>query len=121
MKENSFKLNVKMSKTNIITKKELTEYLINKGVYQEIDRYLIDEFIQYIKMAKDARDEIAKYGSVLNVSRDADRPYYQQHPAVSILNQCTKNLLNISRKLALSPYDRANLKIEIDNEEDENF
>lgn len=101
----------------MIKKTELIEYLQNLGIYNDIDEYLVDEFINYLTLAKQAREQIKKTGAVLNVARDANKPYYQQSPAVSILNQCTKNLLNISRKLALSPYDRANLKIEIEEED----
>ena len=102
-----------------LTQKELIEYLIEKGIYQEVDRVLVDDYIYNLKLSKQAKTEITKNGSIMNVSKDPQKPYYQQNPAVSILNQCTKNLLNLSRKLALSPYDRANLNINIENDDDE--
>jgi len=102
----------------MITKKQLTEYLQEKGIYNDIDSYLVDEFVSYLKLSKQAREDISKKGAVFNIARDETKPYYQQNPSVSILNNATKNLLNISRKLGLSPLDRSNLKLDDDLEDD---
>lgn len=69
-------------------------------------------------MSDEARKDILKRGAVMNIAKPENKPYYQQNPSVSILNNCTKNLLNISRKLALSPYDRDNLGVKEIDEED---
>ncbi|MCW0484669.1 P27 family phage terminase small subunit [Gaoshiqia sediminis] len=102
----------------MITKKKLREYLEEKGIYNDVDEFLIDDFIAYLEMSQEARRDIKKRGAVMNIAKPENKPYYQQNPSVSILNNATKNLLNISRKLALSPYDRAKLKVEEDIEDD---
>ena len=106
---------------HLLTKKKLREYLQEKRVYERVDEWLIDDFIMYIKMAKEAREDITSRGAVMNIAKPENKPYWQQNPSVSILNNCTKNLLNISRKLGLSPYDRDNLGIGQIEELDDGF
>lgn len=102
----------------MINKEQVTQYLKDIGIYNDIDEYMVDQFIYNLQIYEQAKSELLVTGSVLNISRDPERPYYQQSPAVSIMNQATKNILNISRKLALSPLDRANLKIDSILEDD---
>lgn len=60
---------------HILTKKKLREFLVTKGVYEEVDEYLIDNFIIYVKMAKEAREDIEKRGSVMNIAKPENKPY----------------------------------------------
>lgn len=101
-----------------LTKKRLFEYLNEKGIYNSVDIYLIDEFMFNLGMINESKLNISKIGSVMNVSKDSKNPYYQQNPSVVIYNKSMKNLLDISRKLGLSPNDRAMLNIVSDIDDD---
>lgn len=101
----------------MIKKEEIIEYLEDLGLYQKVDEYLIDSFIDNLAIIEQAKTELLTTGILINIARPENNPYYQQSPAISILNSATKNVLNLSRKLALSPLDRANLKITIEEED----
>lgn len=104
-----------------MTKKQIIEYLQEKNIYQDVDIMLVDELIFNLQMIKNCKKEIRDKGVLIDIARsDADREYWQQNPAISIYNKSVKNLLDITRKLSLSPVDRSALKIDVDymNEED---
>lgn len=101
-----------------MTKKQLIEYIKNKGLFEDVDLIMIDELIYNIKVTKQAKRDLDKYGLMMNVSKDPNKPYFQQSPAVAIYNSAVKNIMNLSRKLALSPLDRKNLNLEATGEED---
>ena len=104
-----------------MTKKQIIEYLQEKNIYQDVDVMLVDELIFNLQMIKNCKKEIKDKGVLIDIARpDADREYYQQNPAIAVYNKSVKNLLDITRKLSLSPVDRSALKIDVDymNEED---
>lgn len=104
-----------------MTKKKIIEYLKDKNIYDDTDIMLVDELIFNIRMVKDCKQEIRDKGVLIDIARaDADREYYQQNPAIAIYNKSIKNILDITRKLSLSPIDRSTLKIDTEymNEED---
>lgn len=104
-----------------MTKKQIIEYLQEKNIYQDVDVMLVDELIFNLQMIKNCKKEIKDKGVLIDIARsDADREYWQQNPAIAIYNKSVKNLLDITRKLSLSPVDRSALKIDVDymNEED---
>lgn len=102
---------------SMIKKEEIIEYLDSVGVYEPTDEYLVDIFIDNIEMMELAKIDLRTDGLKINVAGPDKPPYYQPSPAISILNTAIKNILNISRKLALSPLDRAALKIQIAEED----
>ena len=104
-----------------MTKKQIIEYLKNKNIYDDCDVMLVDELIFNLQMIKNCKKEIKDKGVLIDIARsDADREYWQQNPAIAIYNKSVKNLLDITRKLSLSPVDRSILKIDAEymNEED---
>ena len=104
-----------------MTKKQIIEYLQEKNIYQDVDIMLVDELIFNLQMIKNCKKEIKDKGVLIDIARaDADKEYWQQNPAISIYNKSVKNLLDITRKLSLSPVDRSILKIDAEymNEED---
>lgn len=104
-----------------MTKKQIIEYLQEKNIYQDVDIMLVDELIFNLQMIKNCKKEIKEKGVLIDIARpDADREYYQQNPAIAVYNKSVKNLLDITRKLSLSPVDRSALKIDAEymNEED---
>lgn len=104
-----------------MTKKDLIKYLDEKGYLENVDYTMIDLFYQNLKIAKKAAAKINKEGILINVRQNDENPYYQQHPALAVYNAANKNLMNLSRKLGLSAYDRMNLKLEIDNTEKDGY
>jgi phage terminase small subunit len=56
----------------------------------------------------------------MNIAKPENNPYWQKNISLSVLESSTKTLLAISKKLALSPLDRAALKID-DVEETDDF
>jgi P27 family predicted phage terminase small subunit len=101
-----------------MTRKQLIEYIKNKGIYEEVDNTLIDELLYNVKIIKQAKKDLQEYGLMMNVSKNDDKPYFQQSPAVAIYNSAVKNIMNISRKLALSPLDRSALKVNVEEDDD---
>ncbi|HHX68034.1 MAG TPA: P27 family phage terminase small subunit [Gallicola sp.] len=104
-----------------MTKKQIIEYLKNKNIYDDCDVMLVDELIFNLQMIKNSKREIKDKGVLIDIARaDADKEYWQQNPAIAIYNKSVKNLLDITRKLSLSPLDRSALKIDTEymNEED---
>jgi len=104
-----------------MTKKQIIEYLQEKNIYQDVDIMLVDELIFNLQMIKNCKKEIKDKGVLIDIARsDADREYWQQNPAIAVYNKSVKNLLDITRKLSLSPVDRSILKIDAEymNEED---
>lgn len=104
-----------------MTKKQIIEYLQEKNIYQDVDVMLVDELIFNLQMIKKCKKEIKDKGVLIDIARsDADREYWQQNPAIAVYNKSVKNLLDITRKLSLSPVDRSALKIDAEymNEED---
>lgn len=104
-----------------MTKKQIIEYLQEKNIYQDVDVMLVDELLFNLQMIKNCKKEIKDKGVLIDIARpDADREYYQQNPAIAVYNKSVKNLLDITRKLSLSPVDRSILKIDAEymNEED---
>ncbi|RCW38672.1 P27 family phage terminase small subunit [Marinilabilia salmonicolor] len=101
-----------------MTKKQLIEYIKTKGLYEDVDLVMIDELLYNIRIAKQSKADLKKYGLMMNVSKNDEKPYFQQSPAVNIYNSSIKNIMNLSRKLALSPLDRQNLKVTVEDEDD---
>lgn len=94
-----------MSKKEVIIK-----YLLDNGIYSEIDEYLVDQFVIYTDILAQAIEEIRQHGITMTSTRTG---FLQKAPAVGIMNDCTKYLNAISKKLGLSPADRAALKLEL--------
>ena len=104
-----------------MTKKQLIEYLDSKGFLESVDFNMIDLFWQNWQIAKKANAKVRKEGILVNVRQSDENPYWQQHPALAVYNAAVKNLMNLSRKLGLSAYDRMNLKIDLDNLETDGY
>lgn len=105
----------------MLSKKKLREYLVEKGIYNEVDEFLIDEFVFNLKLIDEAKRDISKRGIVMNIASAGNNPYFQKNISLSVMETATKTLLAISKKLALSPLDRAALKVDNVNEESDGF
>jgi hypothetical protein len=59
----------------MISKKKLREYLIEKGIYNEVDEFLVDEFVFNLKQIDIAKKDIDKRGAVMNIASPDKNPY----------------------------------------------
>jgi hypothetical protein len=59
----------------MISKKKLREYLIEKEIYNEVDEFLVDEFVFNLKLIDDAKRDISKRGAVMNIAKPENNPY----------------------------------------------
>lgn len=95
-------------------------YLQDRNLYHETDDLLVDELLFNIKLSKDAKESISSAGLMINVTRNPEREaYYVPNPAVSIYQQCLKNIQALFRQLNLSPNERQKLKMELAGKPDE--
>jgi len=103
----------------MISKKQLKELLNTNGQLKEGDIFLIDEFYHNMKMMKDAKTHINDKGIL--AQGDKDGKIFYQSPAIKIYNDSFSNLLKISQKLGLSPYDRGKILAEVKGTVDDGF
>ena len=96
-------------------KKRLIKSLTEKGIYDDADELLIDEFCYNLKLADDAKHDIKNRGYQINTVRDKlKRPYYQANPSVGIYLKTVQNMSNILTKLGITPQERMKLQIKPD-------
>lgn len=98
----------------MIKKEQIQKFLLDAGIYSELDEYLIDQFIIYLEMIQQAKEDIETNGITIESTRTG---FLQKAPAVTILNDCTKYLNAISKKLGLSPADRKALQLQLYEED----
>jgi P27 family predicted phage terminase small subunit len=101
-------------------KKSILEYLQSRDLYHESDDILLDELIFNIKIAKEAKDDIATNGLQTNITLDPTKqPYWVKNQSINTYQQCLKNIQSLFRQLGLSPNERQKLKIELAAKKDE--
>ena len=93
-------------------KNQVKKLLKEKNLFEISDLSLIEELIYNIKLSDSAKTNIDTFGLMMNVSKDPEKPYFQQNPSISIYNSCIKNIGMISTKLSITPAERSKLKIE---------
>ena len=99
-------------------KNEITNLLNEKGFKHNADEALIDELIFNYELIKQAKQEIKKSGMSQQVRKDSDYPLMMVTPQISVYNNSLKNILAISRQLALTPTERSKIKSMIENDND---
>jgi P27 family predicted phage terminase small subunit len=93
----------------VMTKKKIIERLKALGVYDDAYKYLVDELHFNLILLRDAKKELKDKGLLVKGSADPDSDYVVKNPAVNIYNDALKNILNISRKMGLSPRDQKDI------------
>lgn len=101
-----------------MNKKDIKEYLSTLPNYNKNHDYIIDELVYNHKLIKDSKKKIKDDGLFINVSNNPDKPYFQQNQAVTIYNNCLKNILQLSKKIGLSPLDMKQLEITGNGDDD---
>jgi len=99
--------------------KLIIDHLTAKGVYDLIDRSIIEELIFNYQIADNAKKEIRKNGSITNIRKKGDEPFYQQSSFVGVYNNAVKQIKSLSNALAITPNDRLKLKLENENSSNE--
>lgn len=99
--------------------KLIINHLTVKGVYEDVDQTLIEELIFCYQIADNAKAEIRKNGSTVNVRENGKDPYYQQSSFVGVYNNAVKQIKSLSTALAITPNDRLKLKLENENSSNE--
>ena len=93
-------------------KKRLTRSLEEKGIYDDADEILIDEFCFNLKIADDAKADIKERGYQINTVRDPmKKPYFQANPSVSTYLKTCQIMSNILTKLGITPQERMKLSL----------
>ncbi len=103
-------------------KQNIIQLMINKGIYEDVDEFLINQLLFNLHLADDATSDIIQRGVSVNVrSDDTKEPYYQQNPSVSIYQQAIKQVITISTKLGITAQERQKLKLINKKENSLNF
>jgi len=98
---------------------DITKYLEDKGVYDEVDTTLINELVFNVKLCDEAKIDIDKRGIQVDISKSKDRKYWQVNQSVTIYNSALKMITAISTKLGLTVLDRTKLKLKDAKKESE--
>lgn len=99
-----------------VTKKKLIELLSDKGIYEETDEILLDELMFNLKMLRDAKVDINKNGILTYINKE--KTLTNINPSVTVYKGALKNIMDICRKYGLTPRDRSELKIELEDATD---
>ncbi|WP_430815198.1 P27 family phage terminase small subunit [Carboxylicivirga sp. RSCT41] len=91
--------------------KQIVKYLKDKGIYEDVDDFLVSQVIENIKQIHDAILDIKARGNLVPISSNG---LIGMNPSITIYNKALKNYQDLCRKLCLSPHDRQVLKIEVD-------
>lgn len=86
-------------------RKELIDYLKDKGVYEETDEFQVDELMFNLRLADDAKEDIVENG--LKAGERQDRV----NPSVNVYMSCIKNINTLATKLGITVQERAKLKL----------
>jgi len=101
---------------NDTTKKivnNIKKYLTEKGVFEDSDLMLIEELVYSFSIAQEAKKLINELG-ILAESATGE---VKVSPSITIYNSAVKNILQISRKLGISPRDRHELKLTLEEQD----
>lgn len=102
-----------------LSKKGLIDFLSDRKSFENVDETVIEELLYNLELIKKAKDDINDRGIVCNVSSDPKKEVLQKNHSCSVYDSALKNVLNISRRLGLTPRDRKELELKV--EEDDGF
>ena len=102
-------------------KREVTDFLKEKGIYNSTDDFLIKELVESIYIAN------ALHKVIIQAIRNGELITEKNtlHPAIDGKKKTVGTIINLCTKLGISPQDRAKLKLNVpddpDMDEIENF
>lgn len=100
---------------NAKIKSAFVKVLKKKKIYEkDVDDPLIDQIIFNLKLIEDAKDDIIKRGSLVNLRKDKEAdPFFQINFSISILHNAIKSNNTLLKQLGLEK-----IKVEVDAKED---
>ena len=98
-----------------ISKRKISDFLKDKGVYESIDETLVDILFDVLSILDAVKDDIDTDG-IFEI--DANTGKKVMNPAVKIHNMMVSEFLAISKKLGLSAFDRKALGMDLQPEDD---
>lgn len=97
-------------------KQEITDYLKDKGIYEDVDLVLVDELIFNLQLIEELKEDLETRGVVVPINSSGT--LFNSNPSLNGYNSALKQVLSISRVLGLSARARAELKINTEEEID---
>lgn len=94
----------------MISRKKLVDFLKQRGLYEEVDRTLVDELYYNYELIREAKKDIKLRGITTPINSEGS--LLGQNPSIAIYQNALKSVKDISRKLGLSPRDRKELKVD---------
>lgn len=94
----------------MISRKKLTDFLKERGLYEEVDSTLVNELFYNYELIKQAKADIKERGIMTAINSEGS--LLGQNPSIAIYQNALKSVKDISRKLGLSPRDRKELKVD---------
>jgi P27 family predicted phage terminase small subunit len=89
--------------------------LIQRGRLEDVGLHLVELYCDSYMIYKMAMDEIAEIAKLTTKDRKTDR----KHPVYHVRRQALDEMLNMEKKLGISPYSRDRISVaEIDDEKD---
>lgn len=83
-------------------KKALIKLLKEKGTYNEAtDNTLIDSILFNIKLIEDAKTDIQSRGSMVNLRKEGETPFFQINFSISIFHNAVKSINTLLKQLGL--------------------
>lgn len=76
--------------------------LNDRGLWREIDEHLVDEYIEFIALAKWQRKELRKKGLVYKDERGVERT----NPLLRSINSTESSINSLAKTLGIGPYSR---------------
>jgi P27 family predicted phage terminase small subunit len=105
-----------------ILKNEIIKVLKSKNIYNDVDTSLIDQLIFNYQLLHKVQKELLTGEYMVNVRNNADqKPLYQVTPNYTVYQNTLKNIIAISRSLAITPQEQNKLKTIADTNENDGF
>jgi P27 family predicted phage terminase small subunit len=104
-----------------ILRSGIIDLLTQKGIIETVDNDLIDQLVFNYQLLHEVQKDLLKGEYMANVRSSDSDPLFQVTPTYSVYKDCLKNILAISRVLALTPSDRVKLKMISEKEVSDGF
>lgn len=105
----------------MVSKTRITQFLKAKKQFDVTDSLLINELVYNQKLLKEAKKLLLNNGELeilTNLAADPGEKSMQLNQAIGAYNSALNNILKISGRLGLSPYDRKKIGITGEPESD---
>ena len=102
-----------------LTKKKITDFLKDKGVYDEIDSYIVEEFLFNLELAAMCKADLTERGLIIPIN--SEQTLFNLNPSNNAYQTAIKQVLTLSRKMGLDYRSRQELDMLVDTDEDDGF